>query len=198
MSPFPWAAKLQKIYHSQDNIQLAQHLQVQIFKRRIKKAFTLQWPTPGNTQLQTENTIEHGQTKHPRSATRSDSKLFQSLPAALHRRGMAKNWSCEEEPDSQHEEAGRHNDKAEPGLQTATEWKRRNSKRTPEGKGRGWGGLGGGSKNLMDFEKRIAKKVLKCAGAGSTSEDPIVNTQKGKIKFLLGNAGCSLTVKQQR
>lgn len=45
----------------------------------------------------------------------------------------------------------------------------------------------------MDFEKRIAKKVLKCAGAGSTSEDPIVNTQKGKIKFL-GNAGCSLTV----
>lgn len=60
------------------------------------------------------------------------------------------------------------------------------------------GGWGGGSKNLMDFEKRIAKKVLKCAGAGSTSEDPIVNTQKGKIKFLLGNAGCSLTVKQQR
>lgn len=56
------------------------------------------------------------------------------------------------------------------------------------------GAGGGGNKNLMDFEKRIAEKVLKCAGAGSKSEDPIVNTQKGKIKFLLGNADCSLTV----
>lgn len=55
-------------------------------------------------------------------------------------------------------------------------------------------GGGGRNKNLTDFEKRIAKKVLKCAGAGSTSEDPIVSTQKGKIKFLLGNVGCSLTV----
>lgn len=42
---------------------------------------------------------------------------------------------------------------------------------------------------MTDFEKRIAKKVLKCAGARSTGEDPVVNIQKGKIKFLLGNAG---------
>lgn len=37
-------------------------------------------------------------------------------------------------------------------------------------------GLWGEETNLMDFEKRIAKKVLKCAGAGSTSEGPIGNT----------------------
>jgi len=33
----------------------------------------------------------------------------------------------------------------------------------------------------MDFEKRISKKESKCAGAGSASEDPKVNTQKRKI-----------------
>lgn len=30
----------------------------------------------------------------------------------------------------------------------------------------------------MDFEKRISKKALKCAAAGSASEDPKVNTHK--------------------
>lgn len=72
--------------------------------QKNKKPFTLQWPTPSNTQLQTEKAIGRAQTKHPRNTTRRDSKLFQSLPAALHRREMAKKWSCDEEPDSQHEE----------------------------------------------------------------------------------------------
>lgn len=40
--------------------------------------------------------------------------------------------------------------------------------------------------NLMDFQKRIVKMLLKHAGAQSASEVPMVNTDKEKIKLLLG------------
>lgn len=38
----------------------------------------------------------------------------------------------------------------------------------------------------MDFEKRISKKALKCAGAWSASEDPKVSTHKKINKILVG------------